>query len=112
MCIRDRGGVLVVAVATATTAAMRDMQVDLAKPGGRLAAQRSVTVEAGEHGEVGGLVDVHPERKLQRLETARPGGAQRVGQERRRAHRRRGEEVGDRVPVGPPGCLLYTSDAA
>ena len=81
------GGVLVVAVTAVAAAAVRDVQVDLAEAEGRLAAQRRVTVEAREHGEIGGLVDVHPQRQLHRLESACSRGAQRVGQERRCAHR-------------------------
>ena len=75
-------------MAAVAAAAVRDVQIDLAEAGGRLAAQRSVAVEAGEHGEIGGFVDVHPERQLHGLETDAPGGAQRVAEERRSAHRR------------------------
>ena len=58
----------VVAVPAGAAAAVRDVEVDLAKAAERLAAQRRFAGEAVEHAEVGRLVDVHPQRQLRDLQ--------------------------------------------
>ena len=98
----------VVAVQAGATAAVRHVKVDLtqAQRDGRLAAQVAACGEPLEDGQVGGLVDIQPQRQLDRLEAGPAGLGQRPGEQGRRAHRRGFEHLPQRILVRRPGATV------
>ena len=95
-------GIPVVAVPACATTGVGEMQVDLAQAGQGLAAQRRVPGEARENGQIGRLVDVHPQGQLEDLHAGGPGPAQGLGQQRRLAHRGAQQQTGEDVAPLPP----------